>query len=137
MMRYLIRFIHASCMVVALWGVAGALMPPLTAIPTLSQALGIAPAWADDSDWRNLHREVESGRMVALPTLLNWLDERYIGQVLEVELERDDGEVIYEIEMIGPQGQVVEFNFNAVSGELIAIEGVGIRDMQRPGTGQQ
>lgn len=137
MMRYLIRSTLALCTAAALWGGAWLLMPPLTAMPTLTQTLGIAPAWADDDDWRDLHREVEDGRLVALPTLLDWLDERYIGQVLEVELERDDGEVIYEIEMIGPQGQVVEFEFDAASGELIGIEGVGISDMERPGAAEQ
>ena len=52
--------------------------------------------------------------------------------MIEVELERDDGRVIYEIEMIGPQGQLVEFEFDAVNGELISIEGVGIQGMTRP-----
>ena len=96
-----------------------------------SESLGIGFARADD-DWRDLHQEVREGRLVALPTLLDWLDERYDGQVLEVELERDDGRILYEIELVGAQGQVVEFEFDAGSGELLSIEGVGIDAMQRP-----
>ncbi|MFP3441731.1 hypothetical protein R0K18_28770, partial [Pantoea sp. SIMBA_133] len=90
---------------------------------------GIRFARADD-DWRDLHQEVREGRLVALPTLQDWLDERYDGQVLEVELERDDGRILYEIELVGAQGQVVEFEFDAGSGELLSIEGVGIDAMQ-------
>ena len=87
-------------------------------------------ALADD-DWRDLHDEVEAGRLVSLPTVLDWLEAHYVGEVLEAELERDDGEILYEVEMIGPQGQVVEFEFDAASGELIGIEGVDIDAMRR------
>lgn len=87
---------------------------------------------ADDDEWRSLHREVQEGRVVALPTVLDWLEHRYVGQVLEVELEHEDEAPRYGIEMIGPQGQVVEFEFDAANGELIGIEGVNIEGMTRP-----
>jgi uncharacterized membrane protein YkoI len=85
---------------------------------------------ADDS-WRDLHRQVQAGELVPLTQLLDWLEDHYEGQVLEVELERDDGQVVYEIEMIGPQGQLVEFEFDARSGELIGMEGVNISAMEK------
>ena len=47
------------------------------------------------------------------------------------EVERDDGLVEYEIKLLGPQGQVVEFEFDGQSGQLMQIEGVRIREMQR------
>ncbi|MCE8016189.1 peptidase [Halomonas sp. MCCC 1A17488] len=92
--------------------------------------LAAAPAFAD-RHWHDLHEAVRSGRLVALPQILDWLEARYEGQVLEVELERDDGRTIYEVEMLGPQGQVVEFEFDAASGELIGMEGVNIDGMRR------
>ncbi|WP_232090589.1 PepSY domain-containing protein [Billgrantia diversa] len=94
--------------------------------------LTASPALADEH-WRDLHEAVRSGRLVALPEILDWLEARYAGQVLEVELERDDGRVTYEVEMLGPQGQVVEFEFDAESGELIGMEGVNIDGMRRKG----
>lgn len=89
-----------------------------------------APAWADN-DWQDLHAAVREERIVALPMLLDWLEARYVGQILEVELERDDGRLAYEIEMLGSQGQVVEFEFDAESGELVGMEGVRIDAMRR------
>lgn len=88
---------------------------------------------ADDADdsWRDLHRQVQQGELVALTEILDWLEAHYEGQVLEMELERDDGQVVYEIEMIGPQGQLVEFEFDARNGELIGMEGVNIGAMER------
>lgn len=98
----------------------------------LSALLGVSAnhGLADDH-WRNLHDAVRSGKLVALPEILDWLEARYEGHVLEVELEHDDGRLIYEVEMLGPQGQVVEFEFDAVSGELVGMEGVNIDGMRR------
>ncbi|MDX5376434.1 MAG: PepSY domain-containing protein [Halomonas sp.] len=98
----------------------------------LSALLGlIAGHGLADEHWRDLHEAVRSGRLVALPEILDWLEARYEGHVLEVELEHDDGRPVYEIEMLGPQGQVVEFEFDAESGELIGMEGVNIDGMRR------
>lgn len=91
-----------------------------------------AVVYADDDDWRNLHEEVRAGHFVSLPSVLDWLEAHYQGQVLGVELERDEGIALYEVEMIGPQGQLVEFEFDAASGELIGIQGVNIEGMKRP-----
>ncbi|WP_428994510.1 PepSY domain-containing protein [Halomonas elongata] len=49
----------------------------------------------------------------------------------EVKLERDDGPPLYEIEMLGPQGQVVKFEFDAGDGELIGMEGMNINAMRK------
>ncbi|WP_116368861.1 PepSY domain-containing protein [Parahaliea mediterranea] len=82
-------------------------------------------------DWLHLNAAVSEGRLVGLPQLLDWLEARYVGQVLEVELESEDGITVYEIEMVGAQGQVVEFEFDAVSGELLQIDGPGVEAMVR------
>jgi uncharacterized membrane protein YkoI len=89
------------------------------------------PLAAGDDDWHDLHERVSSGQLVPMATVLDWLEAHYDGQVLEVELEREDGRLVYEVEMLGPRGQRVEFEFDAASGELIGIEGVGIDDMRR------
>ena len=108
----------------------------INAVPLLlllvALAVGASPvAVHADDDWLELHREVEAGRILALPTVLNRLEADYIGQVVEVEFERDDGRAIYEIEMIGPDGQIVEFEVDAETGELMSIEGSNIRGMTR------
>ena len=62
---------------------------------------------------------------------MDWLEARYDGQILEVELEQEKGQIEYEVEMIGPQGQVVEFEFDATNGELLSVEGVNIEAMKK------
>tara|TARA_R110002050_G_scaffold196533_2_gene331549 strand:- start:622 stop:1020 length:399 start_codon:yes stop_codon:yes gene_type:complete len=92
----------------------------------------ISPGWSDDDDWRRLHEDVQAGKIKPLNEILASLNTRYDGQVIDVDLEDENGVIIYEIELLGPQGQVVEFDVNAATGELIGIEGSNIRGMTRP-----
>lgn len=84
-----------------------------------------------DQHWEALHNEVQRGEVVPLETILDWLEANYRGEVLEVEVEREDGLVEYEIKLLGSQGQVVEFEFDGHSGQLMKIEGVRINEMRR------
>ncbi|AXY41766.1 PepSY domain-containing protein [Halomonas sp. JS92-SW72] len=107
------------------------LRPGLAVALMLLLALaGPLPASADD-DWQELHGRVNRGELVPMTAILDWLEARYEGQVLEVALENEEGRLVYEVEMLGPRGQRVEFEFDAASGELIGIEGVGIAGMRR------
>ncbi|MCK8517140.1 PepSY domain-containing protein [Methylonatrum kenyense] len=96
----------------------------------LATGLVGAPLGADEAR-PELREAVAEGRIVPLTTILDWLDERYRGQVIEVELEVHDDELVYEIDLLGPSGQRVEFLFDAASGELRSIRGVNIREMRR------
>ncbi|WP_246131759.1 PepSY domain-containing protein [Pistricoccus aurantiacus] len=99
-------------------------------IPVLT-SLVMPLALARDDAWRDLHERVRAGELVGLSSVLDWLDAHYRGEVVEVELEYEDDEPIYEVEMLGAEGQLVEFEFDARSGELIAIEGVDVEAMKR------
>lgn len=94
----------------------------------LALCAGPAPAErADDAD--RARAAVREGRYVPLSSILDWLDARYHGRVIEVELEEEDDEPpTYEVEWLTPQGRVVEFEFDARSGELLEREGRGLED---------
>ncbi|TNH15234.1 hypothetical protein FHJ80_13920 [Halomonas sp. BL6] len=104
---------------------------PLKGSAALVLVLLLMSSATGDQHWKDLHSEVQRGDVVPLETILDWLDAHYMGDVLEIEVERDDGLVEYEIKLLGPQGQVVEFEFDGQSGQLMQIEGVRIREMQR------
>lgn len=103
-------------------------------IATLTAAsLFPRPGLADDAaDWRALHREVQAGRIQPLERILDSLSRDWLGEVIEVEVEREDGRWVYEIELLGPQGQVVEFEIDAASGDILEVEGRDLRGMRRP-----
>jgi hypothetical protein len=78
-----------------------------------------------------LREAVSAGEVVPLTRLLDWLDRHYYGQIIDVDLELRDGRLIYGIELLGPQGQLVRFFFDARRGELLQIEGVRLAEMRK------
>jgi uncharacterized membrane protein YkoI len=95
---------------------------------------------AERAEDAELAREaVGAGTFVPVDTLLDWIEARYLGRVIEVELEDeeeeeagDDEPPTYEIEWLTPQQRVIEFEFDARTGQLLEIEGRGIEEALRP-----
>lgn len=81
---------------------------------------GWAPtARASDDDHEQAHRAVQAGEVMPLRSVLERLEREHPGQVLDVELEREDGRWIYEIKLLQPGGQRVKLKLDARSAELI------------------
>ena len=64
---------------------------------------------------------MEQGDILPLETILQKLPPDS-GKVLEVELEHEHGQLVYEIELLNSDGRVKEYLFNAMDGELLGIE---------------
>ncbi|MGM0832426.1 PepSY domain-containing protein [Halomonas qinghailakensis] len=104
---------------------------PVCVVATVFAIALAGSAAIADQHWETLHSEVRRGDVVPLESILDWLEANYIGEVIEVEIEREDGHVEYEIKLLGAQNQVVEFEFDGHSGQLMKIEGVRINEMRR------
>ena len=80
-------------------------------------ALTTGAAHADDDDDEADHararRAVQAGLAMPLPAILDKLKTQYPGQVMEVELEREDGRWVYEIKLLTPQGQLRKLEVDA------------------------
>jgi uncharacterized membrane protein YkoI len=57
-----------------------------------------------------------------LEGILEQVRARHPGRILEVELEKDDGRYIYEIEVLDSEGKVWEMEIDAGSGEILETE---------------
>lgn len=68
---------------------------------------------------RRLRRE---GKIVALSAIVAEIQSRWPGRVIETELEREDGRYVYEIELLGNDGHVYEFEYDAVTGQRLEFE---------------
>lgn len=79
---------------------------------------GLPPAMADD-DHLEARRLVESGEVLSLQSILDKYRTDYPGRVIEVELEKKRGQIIYEIEIVDDGGEVRELHINARNGELL------------------
>lgn len=104
-------------------GTRGRLRAALVALLTLG-ALSLLPAAPvqahDDDDHERARAALRAGEVLPLSTLLERLQRRHPGEVLEVELEREDGRWIYEVKLLRRDGLLFELELDARSGELIS-----------------
>lgn len=73
----------------------------------------------DDHDHERAQAAVQAGQVLPLHTLLERVAREHPGQVLEVELERSDGQWVYEIKNLQTDGRLAKLKFDAGTGELI------------------
>lgn len=81
----------------------------------------LAPALDVDQD--EALRLRQSGEVLSFQAILREAEARYPGaRLLEAELDDDDGELIYEIELLTRDGVVRELEIDARSGRLLEDE---------------
>lgn len=101
-------------------------------LPLLLILLMSPPGRADDDEDRAALRDaVRRGEIRPLAEILAQISADYHGEIIEVELDEDDGEWVYEIDLLAPTGDRVEFEFDARSGRLLEIEGRNLDRIRR------
>ena len=88
----------------------------------LALTLACAPASAGESHDR-ARRAVEEGRILPLKDILARAEAAYPGQMVETELENEDGALVYEIKMLTKDGRVMKLHYDAKTGELLKAKG--------------
>lgn len=99
-----------------------------TASLLLLAATSVPP---DRQGGQSLREAVERNEIVPLKSIMDWIEEHYRGQVVEVELENEAGDFRYEIDLLTPEGSKIEFVFDARSGELRSVTGKDIERARR------
>ncbi len=75
-------------------------------------------AMADD-DYIEARRLLDSGEILSLEVILKNVRQIFPGKVLEVELEKEDEQIVYEIEILGGNGVIKEIYIDAKTGKLL------------------
>ncbi|MFC3228193.1 PepSY domain-containing protein [Marinibaculum pumilum] len=83
----------------------------------------VGPAAAGPADHDQARAALEAGEILPLPAILDRVQYEFIGQVLEVELERKDGRWLYEINLLAPDGQVLRLHYDARTTALVGAHG--------------
>jgi uncharacterized membrane protein YkoI len=78
---------------------------------------------AEEDDHDLARRALEAGETVPLDQILQQVQQRYAGTVVELELERKERRWVYEVELIAPDGRLLRLWLDAKSGELLNEEG--------------
>lgn len=72
-----------------------------------------------DDDYIEARRLLDSGEILPLEVILKNVRHIFPGKVLEIELEKEDKQIVYEIEILGDDGVIKEIYINAKTGKLL------------------
>lgn len=89
-------------------------------VAVLGATLSAGPAQAGSGDHERARAVVQSGAVLPLPAVLERLQRSHPGQVLEVELERDEGRWAYEIKLLQPDGRLARLVLDARTAEVLS-----------------
>lgn len=111
-----------------------------TLVGAAALGLALTAAWAGGGHNHDRARAaVEAGEILPLPALLEQLQRTNPGQVLALELEKDDGRWIYEIKLLQNDGRLVKLDVDARTAQVLKLEakirkgGRGARSASEPG----
>ncbi len=80
-------------------------------------------AWASGMhDHERARAAVEAGQVMPLPALLERLQRTHPGQVLELELELEGGQWIYEVKLLQANGQLLKLELDAASAQVLKVK---------------
>ncbi len=97
------------------------LLRPLILAACLGTAVPGALAGPDD-DQERVWEARKRGDILPLEDILAKVLRLHPGEVLEIELDDDDGELIYEIEVLTRRGIVLEMDVDARTGKILKLE---------------
>ncbi len=96
----------------------------LLAATTAFLAAAAAPAAAQERrDHERARAALEAGQIRPLSELLAEVERRYRGRVIEADLERDDGQWLYEFKILPPNGRLFRVEVDAATGQLVRTSG--------------
>jgi hypothetical protein len=79
-----------------------------------------SPAGADSArDHERARAALQAGEVMPLQKLLERVQRQHPGDVLEVELEREDGRWVYELKLLQRGGQVLRLDVDGRTGDVL------------------
>lgn len=72
---------------------------------------------------------LQAGEILPLPVILERVRQAFAGDVLEVELETREGDWLYKVRLLTPDGQLLRLDLDAGTADLLSARG---RHMERP-----
>jgi uncharacterized membrane protein YkoI len=104
-------------------------MRPLLIILALAASLAAQPAHADkggrgggDDDRVRVEEARERGAIMPIESLLALLREEVGGEIVEIEVDDDDGHIVYEVYYLDGAGRRHEIKVDAATGAILEGE---------------
>ena len=92
------------------------------ALLVIIMILGLLHVTRADDDHIEARRLLDSGEILPLEVILNNVRQTFPGRILDVELEKEDSHIVYEVEILGEDGVVSEIYINARTGKVLSVK---------------
>lgn len=93
--------------------------PSIAVLVGVALLAGISIA---DDDHVEARRLMRAGTILPLEAIIESIQKQQPGRILEVELEREHGRYIYEIDLLDGAGVVWEMKVDAITGKPLKTE---------------
>jgi uncharacterized membrane protein YkoI len=85
------------------------------------------PAWSDSKGKKDKEEgahvtDLVKDAKVTIDQAIKTASEKALGTIVEAELEKKHGKTVWEVEVVGADGNVTEVHIDAASGEVIDTE---------------
>jgi uncharacterized membrane protein YkoI len=75
-----------------------------------------------DDDHEEARRLFDAGEILPLEVILKNARQAFPGKVLDIELETDDRQIVYEVELLGADGIVKDVHIDARTGKVLHLK---------------
>jgi uncharacterized membrane protein YkoI len=72
-----------------------------------------------DDDHIEARRLLDAGKILPLEVILKNVRREFPGKILDLKLENDDHQIMYEVELLDKDGVVKEIHVNAKTGKVL------------------
>lgn len=93
----------------------------LAATVAAAGAAGL-PTRAGLDDYQRARDALERHEVLPLARIIEIVEAEIDARMIEVEFEEEAGQYFYELEMITPDGRLLEARADAVTGRILAVE---------------
>jgi uncharacterized membrane protein YkoI len=84
---------------------------------TLAVSMFAVVGAANGADHDRVRQAVQEGRILPMRELLLRIQQQNAGEVIEAEVDEEDGIIVYEIKVLTSNGRVVKLLYDARTGE--------------------
>lgn len=75
-----------------------------------------------DINYEQIRQLVKQGKILSLDSILQKYPQLMSGRLLDLEVEFEHGMMMYELEFLQQNGDVIEFKIDAANGEILEQE---------------
>lgn len=96
----------------------------------------ITPAWSDEKgkgkkDEVKEAVEMATAAKITIDQAIKTASEKVSGKVIEAELEKKHGKLVWEVEVVTAENKVMEVHIDAETGVVIDVEEKSAKEMKR------